>query len=161
MKTTEKYLEAAKKKLGIESDYELAKRLGIQRTAVSNYRTGRSVMDDYTAAKIAQALDINPLTVIATANAEREKVTERRTFWLKIASQGGGVPFCIFMIWLPFFVEGKATIVRIMRNSIISIAALSVAVAPKARDALTGAFPFQGRTWARQVQPRPSARRAV
>lgn len=42
-------------------------------------------MDDYTAAKIANVLEINPLEVIAAANAEREKHAEKREFWEKLA----------------------------------------------------------------------------
>ena len=43
-------------------------------------------MDDYTAAKVANVLKINPLEVIAAANAEREKDSQKAEFWRKLAS---------------------------------------------------------------------------
>ena len=44
------------------------------------------MIDDYTAAKVANVLDINPLEVIAAANAEREKDSQKAEFWRKLAS---------------------------------------------------------------------------
>jgi transcriptional regulator with XRE-family HTH domain len=84
MKTTQEYLNAAKKALGIESDYALAKWLGVTKQAASNWRTGKNIIDDYTAAKIADALNLDPLEVIAVANMERANEEERREYWRKI-----------------------------------------------------------------------------
>lgn len=81
---TIKYLAKAKEKLGLKSDYALAKWLGITVGAVSHYQTGKRVIDDYTAARIAEALGVDPMEVIATANAEREKDEGRRDYWRKI-----------------------------------------------------------------------------
>ncbi|WP_255992048.1 hypothetical protein [Chitinolyticbacter albus] len=47
VKTMGDYLDAAKAALGIESDYALAKRVGVSHGAISNYRAGFSKMDDY------------------------------------------------------------------------------------------------------------------
>ncbi|WP_300750625.1 DUF3693 domain-containing protein [Janthinobacterium sp.] len=81
MKTTIQFLDAVKEKLGIESDYALAKRLGFSLSTVSNYRTGRRVLDDDAALTIALALDIHPFNVIASVNAERAKTPEQRARW--------------------------------------------------------------------------------
>lgn len=81
MKTTIEFLDAAKEKLGIESDYALAKRLGLQLSTVSGYRTGRRFFDDDAALIIATALDIHPFNVIAAVNAERAKTPEQRARW--------------------------------------------------------------------------------
>jgi transcriptional regulator with XRE-family HTH domain len=78
------YLDAVKKRLGISSDYALAKALGISQQAVSNYRAGRSKMDDDVALTIAELLGINPLAVIAAANAERAKTDEARARWINV-----------------------------------------------------------------------------
>lgn len=75
------YLAACKARLGIESDYALAKRLGVAQSSVSNYRTGRSRIDDDVALTIAEILQINPLEVIAAANAERAKTPEQKARW--------------------------------------------------------------------------------
>lgn len=81
MKTTIQFLDAVKEKLGIESDYALAKRLGFSLSTVSNYRTGRRVLDDDAALTVALALDIHPFNVIASVNAERAKTPEQRERW--------------------------------------------------------------------------------
>ena len=93
-----KYLDDAKKKLGIESDYALAKLTGISQEAVSRYRTGSRVMDDYTAAKLAEVLEIDPLEVIATANADREKDEERANFWRLLAKKRAAPIAAILLI---------------------------------------------------------------
>lgn len=78
---TIEYLDAVKSRSGITSDYALAKVLGVTQAAVSNYRVGRSRIDDDVALTIAQLLGINPLIVIAAANAERAKTPEQRARW--------------------------------------------------------------------------------
>ncbi len=96
------YLDKAKEKLGIQSDNGVSKHLGITRSAISNYRSGNYIMDDFTAAKIAEILEIDPLIVIAAANAEREK-GERREYWKKVSKRLGGIAagFLFFSITLP------------------------------------------------------------
>lgn len=84
MKTTLEYLDTAKKALGIESDYGIAQYLNVTRQAINNWRKNRQVMDDYAAAKIAEALGLNPMEVIAAANLEREKGEERKSYWRKV-----------------------------------------------------------------------------
>lgn len=100
MKSTD-YIEAAKKALNINSDYAMAKAIGITRSTMSGYRNG-NIMDDFTAAQIAEILKIDPLIVIAAANAEREK-GERREYWEKVSKRLGGIAagFLFFSIALP------------------------------------------------------------
>ncbi|WP_322400355.1 DUF3693 domain-containing protein [Massilia luteola] len=78
---THEYLDAVKRHLGIASDYALAKKLGFSQSAMSSYRTGRRVLDDDAALTVAEALGINPLVVIAAANAERAKTDEQKARW--------------------------------------------------------------------------------
>lgn len=82
MNTTVEFLDAVKEKLGIESDYALAKRLGLSLSSVSSYRTGRRFFDDDAALIIATALGIHPFQVIASVNAERAKTPEMRARWM-------------------------------------------------------------------------------
>lgn len=91
MKTTIEYLDDAKAALKIESDYAMAKWMGVERTTVSQYRLGKRTIDDYAAARIAAALGIDPMIVIAAANAEREKTDERRDYWKNFYERLGGV----------------------------------------------------------------------
>jgi ribosome-binding protein aMBF1 (putative translation factor) len=87
MKNTIEYLEDAKEKLGVSSDYALAKKLEISRFAVSRYQAGQRVIDDMTATKIANVLGIDPFTVIAQANLEREKSEQGKKFWMDVLSR--------------------------------------------------------------------------
>lgn len=81
---TLEYLQAVKKKLGIESDYALAMRLGITRSAVSHFQRGKGIFGDDVALAVAQILDLNPLVVIAQANAERAATPEMRDRWMGV-----------------------------------------------------------------------------
>ncbi len=83
---TLEYLDAVKKRLGITSDYALAARLGITRSAVSTFVRGKGVFGDDVALTVAQILEINPLVVIAQANAERASTDEGRSRWLELVA---------------------------------------------------------------------------
>lgn len=98
MKTTIEYLDEAKNKLKLDSDYSMAKFLGVGRSAISGYRTASRIIDDYAAAKIANALGINPMIVIAAANAEREKTEERKDYWRNFYERLGGVAASILLL---------------------------------------------------------------
>jgi transcriptional regulator with XRE-family HTH domain len=76
------YLVAVKKRLGIESDYALASRLGITRSAISKIQQGKGVFGDDVALSVAQILEIEPIIVIAQANAERASTPEGRERWM-------------------------------------------------------------------------------
>lgn len=90
MKKTIEYLREAKEKLNLESDYALAKKLGIERGAISQYQLNKRVMDDYTASKIAEILNIPAMMIIAAANAEREKDEGRKEYWQDFYKRLGG-----------------------------------------------------------------------
>lgn len=79
--TTIEYLDAVKAAKGFTSDYQLAKALGFSLSTVSSYRTGRRFFDDDAALTVALVLQLNPLEVIAAANAERAKTPESRARW--------------------------------------------------------------------------------
>lgn len=87
---TPEYLDAVKRHLGIASDYALAKKLGFSQSAMSSYRTGRRVFDDDAALTVAQALGVNPLSVIAAANAERAKTPEQKARWAGLMEKFSG-----------------------------------------------------------------------
>lgn len=101
MGSTLQYLDEAKRKLHIDSDYALSKRLGCTTSAISNYRAGRSRMDDVMAVKVAEILEKNPLELLASLNLERAKDDEVKEVWkgiLEKISKGfnvlllGGLP---------------------------------------------------------------------
>ena len=96
MKTID-LIDKAKDNLSLKNDFALAKWLETSTGAMSNYREGTRTMDDYTAAKLAQAAGIEPMAAIALANSEREKCERKRDFWREIVRSYGltGLAFCI------------------------------------------------------------------
>lgn len=91
MKKTTDYLNDAKKTLGVDSDYAMAKFLNVSGATISRYMSGDRIIDDYAAAKIAGALGIDAMIVIAAANAEREKTVERKDYWRNFYERLGGM----------------------------------------------------------------------
>lgn len=80
MKTNE-YLDAAKVRLGIESDYALAKHLEIQRQSMTGLRDGSRHMPLDVAFRLAIILEIDPAHLLAEIEAEREKKPKKAAFW--------------------------------------------------------------------------------
>ena len=81
MKIKERLLEC-KVKLGIKSDYALAKVLGINRGTLSGYMKGGRLPDAFTAVRIGEILNVHPLILLAEFEAENAKTEEQRGFWL-------------------------------------------------------------------------------
>jgi hypothetical protein len=80
MKTVE-YLNEAKRCLGIESDYALAKALQITRSSISLLMNGKTTLADETAIKVAKIIGKPPGLVVAASHAEREKNPEVKAVW--------------------------------------------------------------------------------
>ncbi len=80
MKPSE-YLDAAKARLNIESDYELAKRLNVKRGPLCQMRQGDRAVPLDVAFKLAITLELDPATVVADLESQREKNPTRRAFW--------------------------------------------------------------------------------
>ena len=81
MKTTVEWLDAVKARLDLPSDYAAAKALGVTRSAISGYRTGRSVFDEKTAIRAAEILGVDPFEVIACAHAESSRDERTKAIW--------------------------------------------------------------------------------
>ncbi|CAD9228386.1 Helix-turn-helix protein [Burkholderia cenocepacia] len=84
MKTTIEWLDALKAHLDLPSDYAAAKLLGVTRSAVSHYRTGRTTFDDSTAIRVAELLGVDPAEVFASMQYERAKSDEARAVWASL-----------------------------------------------------------------------------
>jgi transcriptional regulator with XRE-family HTH domain len=78
---TVEYLRAVKARCGITSDYALAARLGVTRSAVSKMQQGAVSFSDDVALTVAELLGVEPIAVIAAANAERAKTIEQKARW--------------------------------------------------------------------------------
>lgn len=81
MKKTFEFLQDALEKLGDLSDRKKAEQLKISPQALSDYKSGNRVMDDYACIVVAEYLGIDPLEIIAAANMEREKNQAKKDFW--------------------------------------------------------------------------------
>ena len=74
-------LDKSKTKLNVTSDYALAKALEINSGDVAGYRNGARRPTPYALVKIALLLDLDPLALIAAAEAQAEKNPTRKGFW--------------------------------------------------------------------------------
>lgn len=100
MKASE-WIDRLKKTKGWESDYRVAKELGVGRATVSKYRTASSTLDDDVAVKVAEALGERAEIILLDQAAERtrsEPVKEAITRALK--RLGGAVAGGAFAIGL-------------------------------------------------------------
>ncbi len=70
-KTTRQYLADVKRRLGISSDYALAKALELTQQGASSLSNGRTVMSNTVAARVAELLEIPAIQVIADCELER------------------------------------------------------------------------------------------
>lgn len=85
--TTNEYLDAAKAKLGLPSDYALAKHLGLTHVTVMGYRNGRSALGIETAIKIGEILGIDSHIVYSDGQLERAKTPSAKEFWMGISEK--------------------------------------------------------------------------
>jgi transcriptional regulator with XRE-family HTH domain len=90
MKTCAQYLDDVKRRLDLPSDYALQQSLGISKSAISLLRNGKTFFDDATALRIANILDIDPLEVVAAANAERARNSDVRHMWENVWGKAAG-----------------------------------------------------------------------
>lgn len=81
MKLSSDYLQEALEKLGEMPGFRKAETLKISPQALSGYKNGERIMDDYACIVVAEYLGIDPLEIIAAANMEREKTQARKDFW--------------------------------------------------------------------------------
>lgn len=82
-----KVIDEAKTKLGVESDYALAKETGILKQRISAYRNGSQTPDAYACARLAEILRIDPFELLAQVEAATEKNEARRTYWKQVTAR--------------------------------------------------------------------------
>lgn len=75
------YFDKAKAELNIDTDYKLAIELGINRSTIARMKAGNLHMDDYTAFRLAEVLNIDPRIIIARTRLIKEKNPEKLEFW--------------------------------------------------------------------------------
>lgn len=75
------YIDAAKKKLGIDSDNALSIEMGLTRSAISRYRTHKSYFDEYACFKLAEILELDARIIMSEMRLIKEKDPEKSDFW--------------------------------------------------------------------------------
>lgn len=89
--TPNEYFDAAKQRMGIASDYELAKRLDIGRNGLPEMRAGKRNVPLDVAFKLAITLELDPAAVVADLESQREKNEKRRSFWAGFLQRAAAV----------------------------------------------------------------------
>lgn len=85
MKTTTQWLDEAKRVNGWESDYRLAKELGVSVSRLSNWRRNRKTFNDEVAINLAKMVNRDPAELIASAHAERTTEPAVKAVYQRIA----------------------------------------------------------------------------
>lgn len=81
MNRTAELIQNAKDRYQVQTLYALAKLIGIPENRLHDYTKDRIKPDAYALTRLALALDLDPLTVIAEVSAENEKSEQKREFW--------------------------------------------------------------------------------
>lgn len=80
-------LEGIKSAHGLQSNYKLARFLGIKDASLAHYVHGRSLPDEKTCFKIATAAGIDPEIFTARVQAMRSRDDETRSIWERVAAR--------------------------------------------------------------------------
>lgn len=92
-------LDAAKAGEGIDSDYRLAKVIGITHTVVSSYRLGKSMPNDKILSQLCALSGDDVAVVAAEIQAARAQSPEGKNMWLMIAKRlSGGASTAILTV---------------------------------------------------------------
>lgn len=77
------WLDKAKQKLKIESDYRLSKIIGIGNGALANIRKRKNGMDNYVASRLEDILELERMTIIIDMEIQKAKSEEKKRYWEK------------------------------------------------------------------------------
>jgi hypothetical protein len=90
MKWFDSYVDELKEKLKLDSDYAVAKFLGVPRQSMTKVRRGEVLGKDK-CLRMAIALKRDPIEIIATAEAQKERNQELKAMWIRLAKEKGNV----------------------------------------------------------------------
>lgn len=81
MRTSITLIDKARSLCIPQTDYQLAKRLGINHATISRCRHRGGTLDNEAATRLAELLAQDPMDVIAIMESERAKTPEKKAFW--------------------------------------------------------------------------------
>lgn len=90
-------IERAKAGAHIDSDYRLAKVIGITHASVSTWRMGKSLPNEKVIAQLCALSGDDPDVIAAQIQAARSKSPEAKTMWLRIAARMSGMASTAFL----------------------------------------------------------------
>lgn len=85
MRTQADFLDLARERAGLPSDYALAKNMGVSRQRVSQLRSGTTPLSPVQADALGQLCGIDGGIIYAEVKAVRAKRKEVRRFWERVA----------------------------------------------------------------------------
>lgn len=80
-----KFLDRAKARGHLDSDYQLAKAIEITQSAISQYRKGKTRPDAVVITKLCTLSGDDPAIVVAEIEADRSTTVEGRILWSNVA----------------------------------------------------------------------------
>ncbi len=86
MKTIKNYIEELKEQYKLDSYYKAMQYLEMDRQAWTNIQKGSGISEK-NAMRLAQALKIDPIEIMAVSNALKASTNEIRDVWLKLAKE--------------------------------------------------------------------------
>lgn len=120
-------LDTAKAKAQIESDYRLAKVIGITHSVISSYRMKKSMPNDKILAQLCALSGDDVAVIAAQVQAERAQSTEGKSMWLMIAKRlSGGASTAILSVLFAISLiagyvgDARATASQSIKTQVIS-----------------------------------------
>jgi transcriptional regulator with XRE-family HTH domain len=103
-------LDRAKAGGNIDTDYRLAKVIGISHQGMTNYRTGKSRPDARVLEQLCALSGDDVAVFAAQLQAERERTDEGKTLWLMIAKRlaGGATTAILSVVFSIVLIAGYA-----------------------------------------------------
>lgn len=93
------FLDRAKARANIESDYRLAKVIGKNHQVISSYRVGKSLPEESVIEQLCALSGDDPGVIAAQIQAERSRSPEAKTMWRMIAARlAGGATTAILSV---------------------------------------------------------------
>jgi hypothetical protein len=122
-----KYLDMLIEKRGLKNDLALAKEMGWPSSRMSQYRTGKRVMENETCLQLALALGIdNPLPIIMAADADRAERLGQRSLWEVFSPKMAGISAAlVFCVVTNFVTPSPAQAAPAQENGVGSIYIMS------------------------------------
>jgi len=98
MSKTTDYMDEVKRRKGLTSNYQLSKLIEVSESDISYcYNRGKHA-EEYIGTRLALALGVEPIHLLAEVRAEAEKNEKKRNFWLSFLTHAAVVFVCLVVL---------------------------------------------------------------